>query len=232
MLKQSAAKNTLIFVGADKGGVGKTMLARLLLDYLGGVSVRAFDTEPIGAGVLKRFYPSAKQVNLTQSQDQALIVDGLGAARVTLVDIAAGLLSPTLHLFQRIGFKQGVDAHLCVMHVLGNTVASLGEIKNTTALIAGNGGDHVLVKNHAAGSGFFEWDAGTAKELAPYMPERLIGIGHLDVQAAERVDKSNQMFSAFVSDAANSRLMRGLVRAWQAEAVAEFARIGLINLVS
>lgn len=232
MLKQSAAKNTLVLVGADKGGVGKTLLVRLLLDYIAGVSVRVFDTEP-GNGVLKRFYPAARQVNLTQSQDQSTIIDGLSEARVTLVDIAAGLLSPTLHLFQRIGFKQGGDAHLCVMHVLGNTVASLGEIKNTAALIGGCGGaDHVLVKNHAAGPGFFEWDGATAKELAPFTPDRLISIGHLDALAAERADKSNQMFAAFVGDAGNSRTLRGLVRAWQADSVAEFTRLGLINLVS
>lgn len=52
MLKQTACKNTLILVGADKGGVGKTTLARTIIDFMGAYpsSCRLFDTEP-GIGV-------------------------------------------------------------------------------------------------------------------------------------------------------------------------------------
>ena len=41
------AKPALILVGADKGGVGKTTVARTLLDYFTAhnVPTRAFDTE-------------------------------------------------------------------------------------------------------------------------------------------------------------------------------------------
>jgi len=41
------AKPTLILVGADKGGVGKTTVARTLLDHFTAhnVPTRAFDTE-------------------------------------------------------------------------------------------------------------------------------------------------------------------------------------------
>lgn len=231
MLTQSACKNTLIVIGADKGGVGKTMLSRIILDYITGASVRVFDTEP-GAGVFKRFFPTAITVNLADSLDQAKVIDGLGEARVTLVDIRAGLLSPTLHLFQRIGFKHGVDAHLVVLHVLGNSIASFGEIKNTAALLAGNG-DHVLVKNYANAGKFFEWDEATqAQYLAPSGAAGPIKIGNLDAVAAERVDKRNQTFAAFVADADNSRLMRGLVRAWYADAAIELDRTGLKSLIS
>ena len=39
--------SALIVVGADKGGVGKTTLSRVLIDYLQtqGIAVRAFDVE-------------------------------------------------------------------------------------------------------------------------------------------------------------------------------------------
>ena len=37
----------VVMIGADKGGVGKTTIARTLLDYLdaNGVPARAFDSE-------------------------------------------------------------------------------------------------------------------------------------------------------------------------------------------
>ena len=51
------AKPALILVGADKGGVGKTTVARTLLDYFTAhhVPTRAFDTEA-PKGTLKRFH--------------------------------------------------------------------------------------------------------------------------------------------------------------------------------
>jgi CO dehydrogenase nickel-insertion accessory protein CooC1 len=55
----------IIIVGADKGGVGKTMIARALLDFLEDKGVRpsVFDTEP-DPGVLRRFYKNAKPVDV------------------------------------------------------------------------------------------------------------------------------------------------------------------------
>ena len=52
-------KPTLILVGADKGGVGKTTVARSLLDYFArkNILTRAFDTEN-PRGSLHRFYLS------------------------------------------------------------------------------------------------------------------------------------------------------------------------------
>lgn len=233
LLKQGACRNNLILVGADKGGVGKTTLCRVLLDYINatGAAARVFDSEP-GGGVLKRFFPSAVTVNLAETVDQELVVNKLDAARVTIVDIRAGLLSPTLHLFQRIGFKHGEEAQLLVFHVLGNNIASLGELKNTAALLAA-GGDHVLVKNHANAGKFFEGDEATqAKYIHPINPTAVIEIGNLDAIAAERVDKSNQSFSAFARDSNNSRVVRGLVAAWYADCAGTLDKIGFKNLLS
>src|SRR5262249_39654757 len=52
------AKPAVLLIGADKGGVGKTMVARTLLDYFAHhrVGSRAFDTEA-PRGTLKRFHP-------------------------------------------------------------------------------------------------------------------------------------------------------------------------------
>ena len=75
---------TLVVVGADKGGVGKTTMSRLLLDYMAsrGTPARAFDTEH-PRGTLKRFHPDITDV----------VVHSPPAGRVDgLVDLAgAGL---------------------------------------------------------------------------------------------------------------------------------------------
>jgi len=73
---------TVILVGADKGGVGKTTVSRVLLDHLGAlkISARAFDTE-YPRGTLKRFHPSVTEiVDVTSSSDQMKILDTLSNA--------------------------------------------------------------------------------------------------------------------------------------------------------
>src|SRR4029077_10414403 len=52
-----------ILIGADKGGVGKTTVARTLVDYLTaqGIPLRAFDTEA-HKGALYRFHPKITEI--------------------------------------------------------------------------------------------------------------------------------------------------------------------------
>src|SRR5262245_55921392 len=102
------ARPTVILVGADKGGVGKTTVSRTLLDYFAAhrIPVRAFDTE-CPKGTLKRFHPDLVDiVDVTHVPDQMRIFDTIhsSAASVTIIDIRAGLLSPTLKALRDIGF--------------------------------------------------------------------------------------------------------------------------------
>ena len=102
------SKPTVIVVGADKGGVGKTTVSRTLLDYFSAhnVPTRAFDTEA-PRGTLKRFHPDVTDVvDVTSVSDQMLIFDTIGTAeaKVTVIDVRAGLLSPTLRALRDIGF--------------------------------------------------------------------------------------------------------------------------------
>ena len=94
------AKPTVVVVGADKGGVGKTTISRTLLDYFIAhqIPIRAFDTES-PRGTLKRFHPDVTEiVDMTATADQMKIFDTLNTASpsVTVIDVRAGLLSPAL----------------------------------------------------------------------------------------------------------------------------------------
>jgi cellulose biosynthesis protein BcsQ len=82
---------TVIIVGADKGGVGKTTVSRTLLDYLkaNGRDYRAFDTET-PTGVLKRFHSEKTEViDLTTSDGQMKVFDTLSSTEFTVIDIYA-----------------------------------------------------------------------------------------------------------------------------------------------
>jgi MinD superfamily P-loop ATPase len=71
------AKPTVILIGADKGGVGKTTVAHTLVDYLTaqGIPLRAFDTEA-PKGALYRFHPKITEiVDVTEVPGQMRIFD-------------------------------------------------------------------------------------------------------------------------------------------------------------
>jgi hypothetical protein len=199
----------VIIVGSDKGGVGKTMIARALLDFLKDKGVRpsVFDTEP-DPGVLRRFYKYAKPVDVGAVRGQMEVFDEVASAGYTFVDIKAGGLSKVLTAMRDAGLLKDVHAgkmRMIVVHVLGSTEASLREIEAAGAVLA-TGGEHVLVKNHATDGQFFEWD----KEIynSFFKPGRLlIDIPHLDGMACDAVDQRATSFNDYIADESNSRIL-------------------------
>lgn len=214
----------IILVGADKGGVGKTTISRVLMDYLPkrGVQVRAFDTEA-GEGVLRRFFPEIEQLNLGSVQGQMKVVDAAKGDSVTLVDARAGALSPILTAFHRIDLLQDVRTgalNLLVLHVVGSSVASSREIEPVIESLKGASLIRVNCKTNA--------DAA----FAPQVPgEVTIEVPNLEEEAYAAVDKADASFSSFAADAAQSRVLRGYVRAWIADVFAAFDRAGIGSMV-
>src|SRR5215468_1687964 len=159
-------KPAVVLIGGDKGGVGKTMVARTLLDYFAHhqLRVRAFDTE-VPRGTLKRFHPDVTDVvDINHVPDQMRIFDTINSteATVSLIDVRAGLLSPTLRALRNIGFIEAAKkGHITfvVFHILGPSIASLDEIAETAAYL----GDakYFMVKNFINNTHFFEWDEAT-----------------------------------------------------------------------
>jgi len=169
------AKTTVVVVAADKGGVGKTTVSRTLLDYFSvtahHVPTRAFDTES-PKGTLKRFHPDiAEIVDVTSVADQMRIFDTLSSteASVTVIDVRAGLLSPTLRSLRDIGFLDAVkkgQLTFVVFHILGSSIASLNEIEDTSVFTTD--AKYFLVKNFINNTSFFEWDqASNRSKSAP-----------------------------------------------------------------
>ena len=234
----------LIVVGADKGGVGKTTLSRVLIDYLQtqGIAVRAFDAE-FPRGTLKRFHPDLTEViDLTQTSDQMKILDTLQdtGAKVSVVDIRAGRLGPTLKTWDEIGFLEAVRDRVftfALFHVLGPSISSLDEITSVAPLVANS--FYLTVKNHINDTTFFEWNP-TAYEsyFSGVKSAGDISIPKLDELAYEQVELAAVPFSRFVENrnAANepanhSFVLRGHVRNWMRQISAELDRVKLLDIV-
>src|SRR6476619_1017998 len=239
------ARPAVILVGADKGGVGKTTVARTLIDYFGAhqTPTRAFDTE-WPRGTLKRFHPDLTEVvDVTSVSDQMKIFDTLGSAdaKVTVIDVRAGLLSSTLQALTEIGFLESAkkgQITFAVFHILGPSIASLEEIAETANVVGD--ANYFLVKNFINNTTFFEWDPATYNSYFKRIKGAAeITVPKLNEMACEQVEVASTPFVSFVANkdgrgnAANySFVLRGYVRHWLGNVWAEFDRIKLIDMVT
>ncbi|TDX67608.1 hypothetical protein EDE12_1011158 [Methylosinus sp. sav-2] len=244
-LAPQRGRPTLILVGADKGGVGKTTIARVLLDYLAANNVltRAFDTET-PRGTLYRFHPDQTSVvDLTSTSDQMKIIDTLATAeiKVSVVDVRAGGLEPALQALQDTGFLDAVaegEVGFILFHVLGSSIASLDEIAEVAPYV--EDADYFLVKNHVNDTTFFEWDPVTHRKYFEKVETAgEITIPKLNELSYEQVEIAGAPFSTFVANrtaegepADHSFVLRGYVRTWQNRIADEFDRIHLLDRIA
>jgi hypothetical protein len=237
-------KPTVVFVGADKGGVGKSTVARAVLDFLAlnNIKARAFDTEA-PKGTLQRFHPDETTiVDLTATSDQMKIIDTLMAsqARVSVIDVRAGGLSGALSALEEIGFFEAVrsgEFGFVLLHVIGPSIASLDEIAAIAPYVAD--AHYFIVKNHVNDTTFFEWDTQThAKYFEDVTASGEITIPRLRERAYEEVELAGAPFSTFIENrtaegelAEHSFVLRGYVRSWLERVADEFERAGLLDLL-
>lgn len=235
-------KPTLILVGADKGGVGKTTVSRILLDYFArkNVLTRAFDTEN-PRGSLKRFYPATSEIiDLENVAHQMKVLDTLESANVpvTLVDLKAGGLSYALDIFERIGVLEAARSGqftLGLFHIVGSSIASLDEIGEIAKYLTGI--EYIVSRNFINETNFFEWDEVTSRKYFSGIPKaHEIDIPKLNEMAYEQVDVAGVTFKDFIENrnadgqpGKFSFVLRGYVRKWCSEIDSEFARVKLLQ---
>lgn len=235
-------KPTLILVGADKGGVGKTTVSRALLDFFArkNVLTRAFDTEN-PRGSLHRFYPAITEVvDLGNVAHQMRILDTMESANVpvTIVDLKAGNLSYALDLFERIGVLEAARNGMFTMglfHVVGPSIASLDEIGEIAKYLSGI--QYVVARNSINETNFFEWDEATyRKYFSQIAKTQEISVPKLNEMAYEQVDVAGVTFKDFIDNRAAdgsqgkfSFVLRGYVKKWCSEIDAEFAHVKMLQ---
>jgi hypothetical protein len=236
-------KPSVIIVGADKGGVGKTTVARTMLDYFAGKNVltRAFDTES-PRGTLKRFHPRVTEVvDITQVADQMKILDTLESSevKVSIIDVRAGQLSRTLQAMTDVGFFDAVqegEFKFALFHVLGPSVASLNEIEDMLPYT--ENGEYYVVKNHINDTNFFEWDKETYDRYFKRAKRSAneINVPKLNEMAYEQVEIAGVPFSTFGrnknaknQNADYSLVLRGYVRTWQKSVNSQYEDASLLE---
>ncbi|MBY6241258.1 ATP-binding protein [Methylosinus sp. Sm6] len=235
----------LVLVGADKGGVGKTTVTRLLIDFLqaSDFDVRVFDAQA-PSGTLRRFYPNiAKLMDMRDIRDQARLVESLASHQaVTVVDLKSGQLLHTLRFMEDVGLLDASarsDARILVLHLIGASVASLAELEAVAPYK--NKCEYRIVKNFVNGSSFFDDNADFSEAyLRRSDAWKEIVVPRLDRLAYEAVELTGLPFSSFVFDEPargpetrpRSFVLRGYVRTWLERSWTNFETAGLRSFLA
>jgi hypothetical protein len=225
-------KPLVVMIGADKGGVGKTTVSRTFDDYLQSkrATRKVYDTQ-YPNGDLRRFIPTASIVDIANVDHQMQVFDTLDG--ITVIDIRGGAFATTLRDLQKTKLLDDVRLgrfNLAILHVIGESVASLEEIGEATKTL-GNSIQHYLVKNYINEGGFTQWNEDSRfAELLHDAKSRTINIPHLEASAASTVQKLGLSFDSYIRSK-ESRMLRGYVEAWLDAVYAEYDRVGLGRLI-
>ena len=218
---------SLVIVASNKGGVGKTTVARTLIEYfwIRGFNVKAFDTQ-FPHGELTRFHPEITEVvDITKTRHQIQLLDALNRpSDVTIVDLKAGALDMTLDFLREVGLFDAAargSLNIVVLYLVTSSVSSLMDIEETAR--HRRDCDFFFVKNNAVECG------GQGVEIV---------LPRLDPLAYENVELEGMPFSSFVlsnsqeqTTPARSFVLRGYVQTWLEQVWDNFEQAGLDDLV-
>jgi hypothetical protein len=199
---ETPALSRIHLIGGEKGGVGKSMVARLLAQYFidKNLPFVGFDTDR-SHGALLRFYADyASPVLIDRYEALDHIVEaavGLPGVRV-LVDLAAQTHEPLVRWIEDSGVLQMADDTGFTLHYWHVMDSGRDSVDLLTRLLDRYGDrlNYVLVRNQLRGDDFGQLERSGQLERALAMGARVISIKHLQDAVVQKIDTHNSSFWA------------------------------------
>ncbi|MFD2111778.1 mobilization protein [Thiorhodococcus fuscus] len=181
------------FIGGEKGGVGKSVLARVLAQYHidRDLPFAAFDTDR-SHGALLRFYADYSNPILLEDAESAdrLMESALETERNVLVDLAAQTSAP-LHRWidqaDLLELASEEDIPIVFWHVIDDGADGIALLDNLLDRY-GNGAAYVVVRNQGRGKNFSAYEASEARAKAEEMGAYQIDLPELHAGSMRKID--------------------------------------------
>lgn len=200
--------SSLNFIGGEKGGVGKSVVARVLAQYFidHDQAFMGFDTDRSHTS-FTRFYADYAAPVLVDSYEGLDRVVGIfesapesGDIPRVIVDMAAQTATPLARWIQdsdllsllqdmgvRVNFWHVADAGKDSVDLLGRLIETYGSSAN-----------YIIVKNHGRGSDFSQLDASSAMAKAVSLGAKVIDLAQLHEASMRKIDRQNASFWAAI----------------------------------
>jgi hypothetical protein len=224
------------FIGGEKGGVGKSLVARVLAQYLIDHKrpFLGFDTDK-SHGALMRFYAGyAAPVVVDRYESLDAIVEAAAAEpdRSILVDLAAQTQDALTQWMDDSGLLElssEMGMAITYWHVMDSGRDSVDLLKKLLDRF-GSRLNYVLVQNHIRGDNFDLLDASGEKKRALELHARIINVKRLHEASMIKIDgHSSSFWSATQNTEAHALgiLERQRVRMWLKNAYNEIDTLHL-----
>jgi hypothetical protein len=228
--------STIHFIGGEKGGVGKSVVARLAAQYCidKAIPFVAADADA-SHGALLRFYSDyTRPVDLadTDSADQILSLATESNRRV-VVDLPAQsdrLLTNWLEEAGILELAAEADVRVVFWHVIDDGKDAV----TTLDRLLGRHGDraqYCVVKNEGRGTLFRLFDESPARATAERLGAAIIAIPELNAATMQKIDRLDASFWAAANGTTGgaetfTRMERQRVKVWLTAAFDQVATLG------
>jgi hypothetical protein len=223
------------FIGGEKGGVGKSVVARLLAQYWidRGRAFAGVDGDNSHGALLRHYGDFSQAVDLSATDSADQIMDrALGAERRVLVDLpaqSARALGAWLLGANVLGLARELGTPITFWHVSDGGFASVGQIEKALDQY-GDQAAHVVVKNHARSKDFSQLDASPASRKLSQLSGQVVNLSELDATAMYKIDSAGLSFWAGANssegEGALKPLERERVKLWLNKSYAAFDQLG------
>jgi hypothetical protein len=219
---------SLNFIGGEKGGVGKSVTARVLAQYFidKGRPFIGFDTDRSHTSFARFYADYASPVIVDSYEGLDLIAGGFeetpaeGDRRSVIVDLAAQTAAPLARwikdsdLLPLLG-EIGVTVNFWHLADTGkDSVELLDRLLNTY----GAGPNYLVVKNLGRGSDFSLLEESSALKKALVLGGKIVALQELHEGSMRKIDRRNASFWAAMNDRAGpdslGMLERQRVKTW------------------
>ena len=186
--------SSIHLVGGEKGGIGKSVLSRVLAQYYidKKIPFKAFDGD-LSHGALVRYYAEFTEpvdIRDFESADK-IIEEAAESGRHVIVDLPAQASFTMDQWISETGlveFSNDIGITLTLWHVLDDGTDSVRLLERTLETY-GDGPDYILVRNHGRGRDFSLFDESEAKTRAESFGARIMDLPGLHAAAMRKIDR-------------------------------------------
>jgi hypothetical protein len=190
------------FVGGEKGGVGKSVVARVLAQYFidRGIPFLGFDTDRSHGSLLRFYADYASPVVVDRYESLDAIVEAAAAEpeKRILVDLAAQTHAPLVKWMDESGvleMKDELGLSIRYWHVMDSGKDSV-DLLRTLLDRFGARLDYTIVLNQLRGDSFDIFERSGVKERALELQAKVIGLRRLHETVINKIDANSASFWA------------------------------------
>jgi hypothetical protein len=224
------------FIGGEKGGVGKSVVARLLAQYWidRGTQWTGFDTDRSHGALLRHYAEFSQPLEISKMEDlDRLMEAAIEEDQQVLVDLAAQSERDLHRWIATSGVLELASEHgieVLFWHVMDDGKDSL-ELLDKLLSRYGSQAHFVIVLNHGRGENFSTFHKSPVAQKVVEMGVPVLELPALYKPTMRTIDHQDKSFWAAMSHkegpSALGLVERHRVKVWTRAANAEFEKIGV-----